>query len=99
MNLILLVPLSLTIALSMEYNVMAKVKIEMTFMADLDPVEGTWHEPEDYVQFVRKVLTESHPHYNASVSISKVESTQWHSVGTSSCDMPSKVKRPIMSVE
>jgi hypothetical protein len=59
---------------------MSKVKINLTFMADLDPVEGAWNQPEDYMKFVRRVLTESHSLYNASVIIDKVETTQWHEV-------------------
>ena len=49
----------------------SRVKIELTFEADLDMVPGWGHEPEDWVNYVTQNLMSST--YNSCVTVHKVE--------------------------
>ena len=50
----------------------SRVKIELTFEADLDMVPGWGYEPEDWVNYVTQNLM-TNRHYNPCVTVHKVE--------------------------
>jgi hypothetical protein len=59
------------LTIAKEMGMSSRVKIELTFEADLDMVPGWGYEPEDWVNYVTQNLM-TNRHYNPCVTVHKV---------------------------
>lgn len=46
---------------------MSRKRVHIVVTVDLDPVPGTFHEVDDHVQHINRVLNDVYPHYHPDV--------------------------------